>query len=97
MTQYDIAGWEMAVGGCASVCVLYVGGWLGLAVYSEPELDVSDPLPDVDCCNIKVPCVNVTKWAQRARESQKERTEEKSEWDNEKCVGDPLCVSIGVG
>lgn len=60
---------------CESVC-LYVGGWLGLAVYSEPELDVSDPLPDVDCCNIKVPCVNVTKWAQRERGV--------SEWDNER-------------
>lgn len=71
---------------CESVC-LYVGGWLGLAVYSEPELDVSDPLPDVDCCNIKVPCVNVTKWAQRARE--REREVERSEPDNERMCGRP--------
>ncbi len=33
---------------------------VGVCVYIVAEFDVSDPLPDVDYCNIKVSCVNVT-------------------------------------
>lgn len=44
-------------------------------VYIVAEIDVSDPLPDVDCCNIKVSCVNVTERGKREREEEQSGSE----------------------